>query len=142
MARDSVRVRVPEPEKARAPDLAMATEWERATAWERAPSGWGRRFHKLTLPWPQSSEIPLIAKSLERWTKCSPLLSLKGKFFSHPRGVHLVQRKRHTQTDERRGRPMRAGDQESVGGIAHNTWVATTVEADGPNSQERAAQKP
>src|SRR5689334_9742265 len=104
-------------------------------------SGWVRRFHNLTLRWPQSPEIPLIAKSVERWTKCSPLTLLKGKFFSHPRGVHLVQRKTHTQTDERCCRPINAGDQESVRRPANRKWIATTVESDRSKSEQCASQE-
>jgi hypothetical protein len=76
MAQDSVRVRAPvqglEPGRvparvpARAPGLAPATE----SLTEQ--SGRVRRFHKLTLRRPHSPEIPLIAKSVERCTKCSP----------------------------------------------------------------------
>src|SRR6476661_4901738 len=113
MAPGSVRVLAPVRGQVQASEQVPARAPGRATSLTEQ-SGWVRRFHNLTLRWLQSPEIPLIAKSVERWTKCSPLTLLKGKFFSHPRGVHLVQRKTHTQTDERCCRPINAGDQESV----------------------------
>jgi len=67
---DSARVRVlargQGPERAQAP----AREQVRALAPAslREQSERVRRFHKWTLRWPQSPEIPLLAKSAERWT--------------------------------------------------------------------------
>jgi hypothetical protein len=66
----------------RGPVLALALEQARVRALGQAPatepaslreqSERVRRFHMLTLQWPQSPEIPLLAKSVERWTKSSP----------------------------------------------------------------------
>src|SRR6476660_8896686 len=81
---------------------------------------------------PPSREIPLLGKFAERWTKSSPWTLHKGEFFSHPRRVRFVQRKTYTQTDERRGRPISAGNDQRVGFVDRKR-VITTVEPDGAN---------
>jgi hypothetical protein len=60
-----VRAQVPVPERAQVPEPGL----EMGTVSQREPSGRVRRFHKLLLRGPQPPEIPLKAKSVERWTK-------------------------------------------------------------------------
>jgi hypothetical protein len=149
MAQGSGRVLVPvlvmAPEWGWAPEQVLAPvsglEWQTELAYSREPWGRDRRFHKSMLQGPPSREIPLVGKFAERWTKSSPWTLLKGEFFSHLRRVRFVQRKTHTQTDERRGRPISAGNDQRVGFVDRKR-VITTVEPDGANAAERPSENP
>src|SRR5262245_47959279 len=98
MARGSVRARVRAQAQAQGLEqaLALGLARETATAWLREQTGKDRRFQSLMLRWPQSPEIPLIAKSVERWTKSSPCtLPQRQILFTPSRGASRPTQNAH-----------------------------------------------